>query len=53
VFFGFVGYYLASYFDFLGLKYIKAGLERIILFIYPTLVLLISKIFLKKKMTNQ
>ena len=53
VFFGFVGYYLASYFDFLGLKYIKAGLERNILFIYPTLVLLISKIFLKKKMTNQ
>lgn len=51
--FGFIGYYLASYFDFLGLKYIKAGLERIILFIYPTLVLLISKVFLKKKITNQ
>ena len=32
--FGFVGYYLASYFDFLGLNYIKAGLERIILFVY-------------------
>ena len=31
--FGFLGYYLASYFDFLGLNYIKAGLERIILFI--------------------
>lgn len=53
VFFGFIGYYLASYFDFVGLKYIKAGLERIILFIYPTLVLIISKLFLKTKITNK
>ncbi|SMD32337.1 EamA-like transporter family protein [Reichenbachiella faecimaris] len=36
---GIVGYYLASLFDFLGLQYIKASLERIILFIYPTIVL--------------
>lgn len=49
VFFGFIGYYLASLFDFVGLTYIKAGLERIILFIYPTLVLLLSSIFLKIK----
>ncbi|WP_378173376.1 DMT family transporter [Aquimarina sp. SS2-1] len=53
VFFGFIGYYLASYFDFLGLQYIKAGLERIILFVYPTLVLIISRIFLKNKITKQ
>ena len=53
ILFGFVGYYLASYFDFLGLVYLKAGLERIILFIYPTLVLLISKIFFKKRISNQ
>ena len=46
--FGFIGYYLASYFDFQGLTYIKAGLERLILFVYPTLVFLISFIFLKK-----
>ncbi|MEL7002251.1 MAG: DMT family transporter [Bacteroidota bacterium] len=52
IFFGFIGYYLASYFDFLGLKYIKASMERIILFIYPTLVLIISRIFLKKKITS-
>jgi len=52
LFFGFVGYYLASYFDFIGLKYVKAGLERIILFIYPTLVLIISRIFLKKNITK-
>ncbi|MBP9600613.1 MAG: DMT family transporter [Lutibacter sp.] len=51
VFFGFIGYYLASYFDFLGLQYIKAGLERIILFVYPTLVLLISRLFLKTPIT--
>lgn len=50
--FGFIGYYLASYFDFLGLSYIKASLERLILFIYPTLVFLISFIFLKKKITR-
>ncbi|WP_299437154.1 DMT family transporter [uncultured Aquimarina sp.] len=53
VFFGFVGYYLASYFDFLGLQYIKAGLERIILFVYPTLVLIISRIFLRNKISKQ
>lgn len=52
VFFGFVGYYLASYFDFEGLNYIKAGLERIVLFVYPTLVLLISRVFLKTKISK-
>ncbi|MEQ8337827.1 MAG: DMT family transporter [Cyclobacteriaceae bacterium] len=53
ILFGFLGYYLASYFDFLGLNYIKAGLERIILFLYPTLVLLISWIALGQKITRQ
>ncbi|WP_179006866.1 DMT family transporter [Winogradskyella forsetii] len=52
VFFGFVGYYLASYFDFVGLTYIKASLERIILFIYPTIVLVFNKWFLKKAITK-
>ncbi|WP_298556167.1 DMT family transporter [uncultured Algibacter sp.] len=52
VFFGFVGYYLASYFDFVGLTYIKASLERIILFLYPTIVLLLNKIFLKQPITK-
>ncbi len=50
---GMVGYYLASYFDFLGLQYIKASLERLILFIYPTLVLLLSYIFLGKTITKK
>lgn len=51
-FFGFIGYYMASYFDFQGLQYIKAGLERIVLFIYPTLVLLISRLVFKTKITR-
>ncbi|WP_282085818.1 DMT family transporter [Aquimarina algiphila] len=53
VFFGFVGYYLASYFDFLGLQFIKAGLERIILFLYPTLVIIISRVFFENIITRQ
>lgn len=52
VFFGFVGYYLASYFDFVGLTYIKASLERIILFVYPTIVLFFNNLFLKKRITK-
>ncbi len=39
---GISGYYLASMFDFLGLRYISAGMERLILFSYPTLVLFIG-----------
>lgn len=49
---GFIGYYLASYFDFYGLKFISASLERLILFVYPTLVIIISVIFLRKKATK-
>src|ERR1044072_7984564 len=45
---GFVGYYLSSLLDFLGLEYITASLERLILFLYPTIVALISWAFLKK-----
>ena len=52
-FFGFIGYYLASYFDFLGLQYINASLERIILFVYPTLVFLINRLFFKKVITKR
>lgn len=39
---GLFGYYLSSLFDFYGLQYISAGLERLILFTYPTLVLLLQ-----------
>jgi drug/metabolite transporter (DMT)-like permease len=41
---GLSGYYASSYLDFLGLKYIAASLERVILFIYPTLVVLYSAV---------
>jgi drug/metabolite transporter (DMT)-like permease len=40
---GLLGYYIASYLDFKGLTYIDASLERIILYIYPTIVIIISK----------
>lgn len=49
---GVLGYYLASYLDFLGLRYVTAALERVILFVYPTLVLLLSAVFLKKPISR-
>ncbi len=45
---GFLGYYAASFFDFLALQYISAGLGRLVLFMYPTLVVLLSWLFLRK-----
>ncbi|MDZ4678851.1 MAG: DMT family transporter [Saprospiraceae bacterium] len=49
---GLSGYYLASLLDFMGLQYITAGLERLILFLYPTMVLLLSSFFLRKAVTR-
>jgi drug/metabolite transporter (DMT)-like permease len=43
-FLGITGYYFASFFNFLGLVYITASLERILLFVYPTFVLLLNSI---------
>jgi drug/metabolite transporter (DMT)-like permease len=48
---GILSYYLSSMLDFLGLQYISAGVERLILFTYPTMVLIISAVFFKKKIT--
>ena len=45
---GFVGYYLASFLDFLGLQYISAGLERLILFSSPSLVVALSWLIYRK-----
>jgi drug/metabolite transporter (DMT)-like permease len=45
---GLVGYYLSSFLDFLGLQYITVGLERLILFLTPTFVLLISATLLRQ-----
>jgi drug/metabolite transporter (DMT)-like permease len=39
---GCLGYYISSLLDFIGLQYVSAGIERLILFIYPTMVLIIS-----------
>jgi drug/metabolite transporter (DMT)-like permease len=46
---GCLGYYVSSLLDFLGLQYVSAGIERLILFIYPTMVLLISALIFKVK----
>ncbi|MGR8980943.1 MAG: DMT family transporter [Gammaproteobacteria bacterium] len=48
---GLNGYYLASYLDFWGLEFISAGLERVILFLYPTFVILFSALFYRRKIT--
>jgi drug/metabolite transporter (DMT)-like permease len=37
-----LGYYIASFLDFAGLQYISAGLERLIIFLYPTFVVLFT-----------
>ena len=51
-FIGCLGYYISSLLDFLGLQYISAGIERLILFIYPTLVLLMSAFIFKQRVTR-
>jgi drug/metabolite transporter (DMT)-like permease len=45
---GFIGYYLSSYLDFLGLQYVTASLERLILYLNPTLVVLLGWALYKK-----
>jgi drug/metabolite transporter (DMT)-like permease len=51
-FLGFLGYFLSSYIDFLGLQYISVGLERIVLYLTPTIVLLISYFVLHKSISR-
>lgn len=50
---GLLGYYGASILDFIGLRYITAGLERLILFTYPTLTILIGVLFMGKTATRR
>ena len=45
---GFLGYYLGSFLDLAGLQYISAGFGRLILYLYPTVVLLMSAAFLRQ-----
>lgn len=49
---GLVSYYFAALLDFMGLQYITASLERLILFVYPTLVVIISATVYRKKVTR-
>ncbi len=48
---GFTGYYLSSFLDFAGLQYISASLERLILYLNPTLVLLLSLLFYRQRIS--
>ena len=48
---GFSGYYLASFLDFAGLAYVTAGLERLILYLNPTLVLAIGALAFRRGVT--
>ncbi|MFI4924780.1 MAG: DMT family transporter, partial [Vicinamibacteria bacterium] len=50
---GFIGYYLASLLDFMGLRYVTASLERLVLYLYPTMVVLLSAMFLGKPVTRR
>jgi drug/metabolite transporter (DMT)-like permease len=45
---GFSGYYISSFLDFAGLQYISAALERLILYLNPTLVLLFGWLLYRK-----
>ena len=48
---GFSGYYLSSFLDFLGLQYISASFERLILYLNPTLVLVLGWVLYKRKIS--
>jgi len=48
---GFFGYYLASFLDFAGLQYVTASLERLMLYLNPTLVLLLSWLLYRERVT--
>ena len=50
---GFCGYYLASFLDFAGLAFISAGLERLILYLNPTLVLAMGAVLFKRRVTHR
>lgn len=50
---GFIGYYFASLLDFAALQYITAALERLVLFLHPTIVVLLSALLLGKPVTRR
>jgi drug/metabolite transporter (DMT)-like permease len=50
---GFSGYYLASFLDFAGLAYVSAGLERLVLYLNPTLVLVIGRVLFRRRVERR
>lgn len=48
---GVLGYYASSLLDFMGLQYVSAGLERLILFLYPSFVVFINALVFKQRIT--
>ena len=50
---GLLGYYFSSWLDFMGLMYISASLERIILFLYPTFTVIASSFIFRQKLNIQ
>ena len=50
---GFTGYYLSSFLDFWGLEYISASFERLILYLNPTLVLLLGWVVYKRRIARR
>ena len=50
---GFTGYYLASFLDFTGLAYISASLERLILYLNPTLVMLLGRVLYQRRIAGR
>lgn len=53
LFLGFIGYYLSSMLDFHGLQYVSAGLERMIIFLYPSFVLILSVLIGKERFNGR
>ena len=49
---GILSYYISSMLDFMGLQYVTAGVERLILYTYPTMVLVFSALLFKQKVTR-
>jgi drug/metabolite transporter (DMT)-like permease len=50
---GFIGYYLSSLLDMIGLQYVAAGIGRLLLFLYPTIVVIISALVLGKRISRR
>jgi len=49
---GILGYHISSYLDFVGLQYISAGLERLILFLYPSFAVLINSLVFRQRISR-